>query len=523
MKVLFAHKKHPIEPLGVGYLASSIARGGHESRLELTSRDINEAVAHMSSVIDEYKPNIFAQSIIFGSHGYSIELNKRLAEKYPNLVSVLGGPAATFTPELIDRGFDAICRYEGENPFLEFCNALEKGEDIGNIPNIWIKANPNKYFTKIRELKKITDIDNPQYVNESGFDAERMRFVNATRSLLQDEALNAIPFPDRKLLYSQRTFAEGPIKHFMLTRGCAFHCTYCHVEMQNIQNKGKGKVVRLRDYESFVNEVNQVQELCSKRGLPFELVYLQDDIMGPTYRIDWAREFADISSSELGMSIHGHVRFDLINDDIAKALSEAGVTGVHVAIESGDEHIRNDIHRRGMTDKQVIEGSASLRKYGIKMMTQNILGALEENRQTMYKTLEMNIAVKPTYASAAIFQPFPGTSALERAKETGVMPTKDVNKLIDLFGMETFYNHSILANDPKEKRWMEVFQKFFAIAVENPEIYHSGKLEKMMEPYLASNNGDDEELREMYRAHRAKKDEELYGVKLTNIVDKDEE
>ena len=139
MKVLFAHKEHPIEPLGIGYIASSIAKGGHESDLVLVPKDLNEAVRIIESSIVNYQPRILAQSIIFGSHGYAIELSRKIKEKYPEIISFLGGPAATFTPELLEKGFDAICRYEGETPFLEFCNAIENGTDVGNIANIWVK------------------------------------------------------------------------------------------------------------------------------------------------------------------------------------------------------------------------------------------------------------------------------------------------------------------------------------------------------------------------------------------------
>ena len=39
-------------------------------------------------------------------------------------------------------------------------------------------------------------------------------------------------------------------------------------------------------------------------------------------------------------------------------------------------------------------------------------------REQMLKTLELNIAVQPTFASASIFQPYPGTTALEIASNT---------------------------------------------------------------------------------------------------------
>ena len=51
MKILYSHKSHPVEPLGIGYLSSSIAGGGHESRGELASRAIHKALNHISVVM----------------------------------------------------------------------------------------------------------------------------------------------------------------------------------------------------------------------------------------------------------------------------------------------------------------------------------------------------------------------------------------------------------------------------------------------------------------------------------------
>lgn len=518
--VTFVHQTHPIEPLGIGYLSSSIARGGHKARMILAPKEMDKAVALVERELEKNKTDILAQSVIFGSHGYAIELNKRIKQNNPNIVSFLGGPASTFTPELIERGFDAICRYEGEDPFLEFCNAIESGNDVGNIPNIWVKENPKLFHTEIKNTKKLLDIQNPAYSHESGYDPQRKRFVNDTRRLLEGNALNEVPTPDRAIMYDNlivaegadsRIFADNDIKHFMHTRGCAFHCAYCHVEMMNIENRGKGKVVRRRKNELVAGEVIKLMRKYGGKSN-----YYQDDIAGFAYTLEDATAWADIFSA-LGYLSHAHVRFDLVAKDerIPKELARGKLRGVHIAIEAGDEDIRNRVHKRGMSDEQIFTGAEYLHRYGIKMMTQNILGAPGETREQMIKTYEMNQAVNPIFASASIFQPYPGTSELEYARDNGHLPKMDQNRLIDLFSCDTFYSGSILALDPKQKRWLEVFHKFFAIGVD--EKIPISKLEKMMEPYLKDDSRDDE-IKKMYREHRNRKDEILYDVKFKATV-----
>ncbi|GAF93078.1 unnamed protein product, partial [marine sediment metagenome] len=55
--------------------------------------------------------------------------------------SIFGGPHCTFFPEFIhEESVDAICRGEGEFPFLELANNLEKKKDITKIKNLWLKV-----------------------------------------------------------------------------------------------------------------------------------------------------------------------------------------------------------------------------------------------------------------------------------------------------------------------------------------------------------------------------------------------
>ncbi len=518
VSVLFAHKKHPIEPLGIGYISSSIARGGHSARMILTTGNAEESADMVNRELESRQYDVFAQSIIFGSHLYGAELSRRVKRENPEVISVLGGPAATFTPELLERGFDAICRYEGEGPFLEFCNALEAEEDVGNIPNMWVRESRNGlYKTERGNIKKILDIDDDRYKQESGYDGTRGRFVNAPRNLLEGSALNSVPHPDRKILYAHSIFANGPIFHFMYTRGCAFRCTYCFEHVQHGEMKGKGSTVRRRALDDFIEEVNAVKTMAGER---MKLVYLQDDVAGMSYKFDVAKEFADVFSREVGLPMHIHTRLDLIARDprIAGELARAGVTGSHVAIEAGNNHVRNDIHRRDMSTQQVLDGAAALKANGIRLMTQNILGAPSETWDNMMETLDLNIAVAPTFASASIFQPYPGTKALEIAKAQGVMPAKSLNELTDAFEMESFYDGSILALDPKFKHKMSVLQRYFAIAVHNPEIRRNGELNRLIESHPEGDPEADARLARMYREHRKQQDEILYGVKLQETV-----
>ena len=118
MKIQFLLKNTGMfERLGIMTLSSSLKGKGHDVKLTLTE-ELNEK--GILDVVNDYKPNILAYSIMTGEHIYHMELNEMIRSHYPNAISVFGGPHPTYSPEMIEKDYvDAICRGEGEVFFLE--------------------------------------------------------------------------------------------------------------------------------------------------------------------------------------------------------------------------------------------------------------------------------------------------------------------------------------------------------------------------------------------------------------------
>ena len=138
MKIQFLLKNTGMfERLGIMTLSSSLKGKGHDVTLTLTE-ELNEK--GILDVVNDYKPNILAYSIMTGEHVYHMELNAMIRSHYPNAISVFGGPHPTYSPEMIEKDYvDAICRGEGEVFFLELVEKLEKKEDYYNVKNFWFK------------------------------------------------------------------------------------------------------------------------------------------------------------------------------------------------------------------------------------------------------------------------------------------------------------------------------------------------------------------------------------------------
>lgn len=451
MRFLFINKPFKIECLGIMYLATVIKKAGHEVDLTLTSENLEKKV-------QEYKPDFIGYSIITGNQDFYDKINKKLKERY-NFISIAGGPHPTFFPEMLEKSsFDAICIGEGEEAIIKF---LEK-PNSKEISNFWFKNE--------RDIKK-----------------------NPIRPLIKN--LDNISFPDREIVFKYPEIRDGPIKHFIASRGCPFNCSYCFNESYAEIYKGKGKRVRFRSVDNLLEEVEQVIQT------PTKFVYFQDDtfILNPS----WIKEFSRKYKKRINLPFHCHMRANLIMKDMIKDLKKAGCYSAHIAAESGNEIIRKEILNRNMTNEQIYNAVNLLKKYKIKVMLQNMLGLPFTSLKNDFETLELNIKCQPDYAWASIFQPYPKTELGERCLKEGIY-TGDFSDL-----NSDFFDKSILNIENRNE--IANLQKLFAIAVKYPKLYYSGRIQKLIElPYKKTR----EKFIKLYQNFRGRADKILYGIDL---------
>ena len=199
------------------------------------------------------------------------------------------------------------------------------------------------------------------------------------------------------------------------------------------------------------------------------------------------------------------MRPNTLDEEKAKLLKKAGCFSVHIAAETADDKLRNEILDRRISKKQIIKASELLKKYGIKFMLQNMIGLPEGNLEKDLETLEMNIECKPDYAWVSIFQPYPGTKLGEYCREKGIYSG-------DFSDLEpSFFESSKLNFSDKYKNQLANLQKLFAIFVEYPDLHFLGLSSVMIN---ANHAEVAEAYKKAYTKFRKKGDERLYGFKL---------
>ena len=421
MKVLFiAAKMHSIEPYGIMCLSPHLKTAGHSVRLyEAEDSALADKVA-------DYRPHVIAYSVCTGSDRYYLALNRYLKQQL-EFVSVFGGPHPTFFPEMIhEAGVDAICRGEGDHAFTDFCNVLDRTGSPAPVANFLVKK------------KGQVDMCPP-------------------RPLIAN--LDELPFPDRSLYYTlSPEVSAHRVRSFLAARGCPFKCSYCFNPAMDSLYDGKWRSTRIRSVDNLIKEI---EEVTGDHGTEF--VAFRESVF--PLKQSWLEAFAREYPIRVGVPFYCHLRLDLLNSENVGLLAKAGCHSVNVGIETGNEKIRRERLGRTMTNDTMINACRLLRKHGIKILANNMLGLPGGTLANDIETLKLNQKCKPDYALAMLWQPYPGTALAKYAVDNGHYKGDSTD--LDF----TYYDRSHLEfRTAKEKRRIENLQKLFAPAVALPSL-----------------------------------------------------
>lgn len=421
MRILLILKETNMhERLGVMYLSSALKLSGHKVKLVLVH---SVGIKGLEDCIRKYSPDIIGYSVMTGEHIELVELNRYLKEQF-NFIAVFGGPHATFFSKLIyEKSCDAVCRGEGDLAFPEFCRRVEKGQEYWHTPNFIVKHKGEIY-------------------------------TNSLMPLIED--LDSLPFPDRHLMYEADPDLEeeGP-KKIISGRGCPSKCSYCFNVKYNELYEGKGKVVRYRSPGNLIGEICEI-----KKNFPLDIVDICDDIFSIKPK-SWFEGFARLYKKEVGLPFYCNMRPNFVTEENVSLLKETGLDVVAIGVECGDEWAMNTVLNRNITIKQIKDSCRILKKYGIKIITNNLNGLPVRNSfQIDLKTLDLNIEIKPVFAWSSIVYPYPNTPIEIYARSQGFLKE---TKFLETSKRSTMFEFS-----PGEKRRIESLHKLFGVIVEYP-------------------------------------------------------
>jgi len=399
---------------GPMWLSAVLKKEGHQCDIAGVS------YKEVEKTFREFKPDIVAYTAFSGGHLEMMEWNRRLKEQF-DFFAMFGGPHPTFSPEMVEEeGVDAVCRGEGFDAMPDFIKRLEKGEDITNVKNWWVKKDGKIYKNPQRPLIKNLDI---------------------------------LPPPDRTLYNRYKDYRLARTATLMTSQGCPFNCSYCfNHQLHKMRVKGD-PIFRQRSVDHVIEELRQLKKDYPK----IEYLIFRDEIL--TINKKWIKEFSEKYPKEIGIPFYCLMRPEIIKEEVIDDLITAGVFYVGVGVESGNDFIRNKVLNRNMSKESILRGLKILRDKKVMFSVYNIIGAPGETLETAMETWALSVKAKPTFCDSFILTPYPKTEIYEYSVANGFYSP-------DMKCPETY--HEMIVLDIKDKKKLENFMHLLGVAVEFP-------------------------------------------------------
>ncbi len=355
-------------PLGLLYLATLLQKDGYEA-----------IVCDLSSVPADEWADLIPSADVYGFSTYTVtfhrtlEIVQNIKSKYPQAVTVAGGPHASALPEAVARNFDYVIVGEGENAILHLMDELEK---------------KNK--------------DIPQILYKSGS-------VNP----------DLLPFPDYSLIdiASYHRICNGqPSISILSSRGCLYQCVFCNSRVMH--EKGN---VRFRSPENIVKEIRESKQLWKISSFRF----LDDTFTLGLNRIRLLTKL--LKKEKITYRCFGRV--DNCQEEMTDLLYEGGCRHIAFGIESGSPEMLRRMEKH-QTISDIRSGIAHAKASGIVVRVYLMVGFPGETWNSVKQTVDLMKACAPDEFIVYPTIPYPGTPLFDHPERFGL---RNINRDFSLF------------------------------------------------------------------------------------------
>ena len=454
-------------PLGIMYVAAMLEREKIEVSIfdGLVNFDLERLdPAHFGAEWDEVKnyikknqPDIVGITNHFTEEaGMAFKTARLVKEVDRKILTMIGGPFASACPrEILEKEshVDMVVMGEGEYTMPEVVKAVSNKKDFGAIEGLAYRAG--------KEIK-----------------------INRCRPYIRD--LDSLPFPAYHLVSMERYFyfqekgyatrrqiiksRKVPV---ITSRGCPFNCVFCcaHLHMGKVW-RGHSPEYVLRHVDFLVKNFNAEHILFEDDNInlnPARFEKILDGLINRDPKIFW--------------DTPNGIRADKLNENLIRKAKKSGCIFLKIGIESGDQHVVNNIVKKHLDLEKVLEAARLCKKAGVKLQAFFIIGFPGESRKEIRNTVNFSLMLfKKFNVISAIgpAKPLAGTELREicRQKEylTEPVETEEMKKRLiarqEMIETEEFdldYLFKVIKRYEFRRRFITI-EKVFSGCIRKPRV-----------------------------------------------------
>ena len=388
---VFSVADEVVPPFGLGYLAESVRRRGHDALVIDALRDgLGEKA--LVSRLAAWSPDFVGVLLFTKDLRIVRSLLSAVRAALPGVKTCVGGPHPSAVPAETMRFFgdalDFAFAGEAETGLPSLLDALEKdcgkrggGAALDPVPGLaWrdvagVKANPRIFEEDLDSLEVAWDLIPPASYPRAPHGAYYRRF---------------------------------PVAPIVTSRGCPYQCTFCAAECVS------GRKVRRRSVENVVSEIELLRDRYGVREIHVE----DDNFTGKKEYVLAFCEALRTRAPGISWTCPNGVRVDTLDREMLAAMKTSGLYFLSVGVESGSDRILKAM-KKSLTVARIEEKVRLVREAGIEVSGFFMLGFPGETPEEMEETIRFALRLPLSRASFANFQPFPGCEEFARLRERG--------------------------------------------------------------------------------------------------------
>jgi len=388
--------------IGIKYLHAYLRKNNINSRILILPYYDESMNGSIEKFFNKHKPTLVGLGVLSEEFLLIKKLTQFLRSKF-DITTFMGGHQATIDPEKCLNYADYVIRGEAEDPLLEICQKMKKGEDFLNTTSLVYNQNNKIIKNPLRMPEQNLD----KYPFHENLPAETYIFHEGDISLMGDH------------LFKKYTRYQGRIYSLTTTRGCNFKCSFCihsfNTKLYQEENLNVPKI-RTRSVDNVIEELN-----IMKSQYP-NMVYvnIQDDNFF-AHDIGWIKEFSEKYKKEIGLPIILRAIPIFFTEDKAQVMKECNLKWVMAGIQTGSERIQKEVYERYITNEQFLKTAEIIHKLKFVPEYDVILDSPFETEEDVLKTIDLILKIKKPYKLllfSLIF--FPGTVIHDMAKTRGI-------------------------------------------------------------------------------------------------------
>ncbi len=364
----------PFEPpIGLAFLSAYLKERDHEVSL-IDMQGLLMDSGELAAQLAAYQPRLVGVTAMTPTVPEALRAAKIAKRTVPGAKVVLGGVHPTLDPAgvLDDANVDYVIRGEGEEALASLSAALDSGLDPRGADGLSYRMDSMVVIK--RKARLIADLDSLPMPDYLAFPVER--YIEHNRHLRGIRGISMIA-----------------------SRGCPFQCTFCAV------HQTMGRKWRIKSPQRVIDELVLLKECHQLEG-----IWFKDSIFNLDRR--WVKEFCRLMiEHRVEIAWQALTRIDLIEEEELQLMKRAGLTQLHLGIESGSPKSLVRL-KKGITVATIKEKVALAKRY-VNVFGFFMIGIPGENETDVRQTFELAKSLDLDRWNWSIYSPLPGSALYE--------------------------------------------------------------------------------------------------------------